>query len=65
MGIKEMGFWTLSIVRIFKTLNTHTGKKGKGTPILLDPLERANLRTETDPVSETSCIQFIENPDNG
>jgi hypothetical protein len=59
--IKEIGFWTLSIVRIFNRLNTQyttfrrldlspsSGKKGKEgekrgkTPIMLGPLERANL----------------------
>jgi hypothetical protein len=50
------GFWTLSIVRIFNRPNTRRfgdwiclrlqveGKqKGKNNPILLGPLERANL----------------------
>jgi hypothetical protein len=51
---KEIGFWTLSIVHIFKRLNTqrfgdwiclHPHVKGKKEkkPILLGTLERANL----------------------
>jgi hypothetical protein len=58
--VKEIGFWTLSIVWIFNRLNTQyttfrrldlspsSGKKEKRKkmvrkPILLGPLERANL----------------------
>jgi hypothetical protein len=56
-GIKEIGFWTLSIVRIFNKLNTRRFgdwiclrpqvKRGEETPILLGPLERANLNLWT------------------
>jgi hypothetical protein len=57
LPIKEIGFWTLSIVQIFNRLNTQRfgdwiclrpqvkrkrGKKAKN-PILLGPLEKANL----------------------
>jgi hypothetical protein len=31
-------------------------KVGEKTPTQLGPLERAHLRTETDPISETSCF---------
>jgi hypothetical protein len=63
-------FWTLSIFQYSKKLNNTTFRKldlipssGQGgkTPSQLGPLEKANLnhlpdlRTETDPVSETLC----------
>jgi hypothetical protein len=65
--IKELGFWTLSIVRIFNKLNNdvsesgclHPQVKGKKPPILLGPLERANPFTLLPEDGDRSSLRNV------
>jgi hypothetical protein len=66
--VKEIGFWTLSIVLIFNRLNTRCFgnwiclppqvKKMEKNPIPLGPLKRANLNHWTPPVKVKVTLQL-------